>query len=88
MPRNIIFDFVFHMYDLEQVFVRDLGLTKEEEAVVIAMVGKRYNQGRKEIKLTSDRFPNRIENKRYLVVLLENLLAEAKTLSKDASQYK
>ena len=68
--------------------MRDLGLTKEEEAVVIAMVGTRYNQGRKEIKLTSDRFPNRIENKRYLVVLLENLLTEAKTLSKDASQYK
>ena len=71
-----------------QVFVRDLGLTKDEEAILLEMVGKRYNQGRKEIKLTADRFPNRIENKRYLIVLLENLVTEAKALCLQASQYK
>ena len=38
------------------------------------MVGTRYNVGKKEIKLTCERFPNRIENKRYLVLLLENLV--------------
>jgi hypothetical protein len=44
------------------------------------MVGSRYNVGKREIKLTADRFPNRIENKRYLSVILEKLVAEAKTL--------
>ena len=65
-----------------------MGLTKDEEAILLEMVGKRYNQGRKEIKLTADRFPNRIENKRYLIVLLENLVTEAKELCLQASQYK
>ena len=65
-----------------------MGLTKDEEAILLEMVGKRYNQGRKEIKLTADRFPNRIENKRYLIVLLENLVTEAKALCLQASQYK
>ena len=63
-------------------------MTKDEEAIFLEMVGKRYNQGRKEVKLTADRFPNRIENKRYLVVLLENLVIEAKELCLQASQYK
>ena len=66
---------------LYKVSTCDLGLNKDEEAVMIEMVGKRYNQGRKEIRLTADRFPNRIENKRYLVCLLENLVREAKNLA-------
>jgi hypothetical protein len=68
---------------LPQVFVRDLGLTADEEGIMLEMVGKRYNQGRKEVKLTSNRFPNRIENKRYLVVLIENLVEEARRLGKE-----
>jgi len=64
-----------------------LGLTKDEEAIFLEMVGKRYNQGRKEVKLTADRFPNRIENKRYLIVLLENLVTEAKVLCSQASLF-
>jgi hypothetical protein len=48
---------------------------------MIRMVGPRYNQGRHEIKLTASRFTNRVENKRYLVYLLEQLVAEAKELS-------
>jgi hypothetical protein len=51
------------------------------------MVGSRYNQGKREVRLTADRFPNRIENKRYLVVLLENLISETKKLYKEASKY-
>lgn len=64
-----------------QVYISDLALTKEEEYILIRMLVKRYNTGRREIKLTSERFPNRIENKRYLVYLLENLVAEAKKLA-------
>jgi hypothetical protein len=59
----------------------DLGLNEEELKIFLVMVGPRYNQGRKEVKLTCKRFPNRIENKRFLVLTLENLLAEAKNLS-------
>lgn len=59
----------------------DLGLNEEELKIFLHMVGPRYNQGKKEVKLTCKRFPNRIENKRFLVLTLENLLAEAKNLS-------
>mmetsp|Transcript_835 Transcript_835/g.1445 ORF Transcript_835/g.1445 Transcript_835/m.1445 type:complete len:181 (-) Transcript_835:276-818(-) len=59
----------------------DLGLNEEELKIFLHMVGPRYNQGKREVKLTCKRFPNRIENKRFLVLTLENLLAEAKNLS-------
>lgn len=45
------------------------------------MLAKRFNIGRRDIKLISERFPNRIENRRYLVYLLENLVREAKKLA-------
>ena len=51
------------------------------------MVGTRYNVGKKEIKLTCERFPNRIENKRYLVLLLENLVSECKRLFTMSDKY-
>lgn len=52
------------------------------------MVGSRYNVGKKEIKLTCERFPNRIENKRYLVLLLENLVSECKRLYALSDKYR
>lgn len=69
-----------HLYPT-QVFLADLALTKEEEYILIRMLAKRFNSGNREIRLTSERFPNRIENKRYLIYLLENLVAEAKKLA-------
>lgn len=63
------------------MYLADLSLTKDEEYILIRMVAKRFNVGRREIRLTSERFPNRIENKRYLIYLLENLVAEAKNLA-------
>jgi hypothetical protein len=45
------------------------------------MLAKRFNVGRRDIKLVSERFPNRIENKRYLIYLIENLVREAKNLA-------
>jgi hypothetical protein len=60
--------------------VDELGLSESELRVFIEMVGPRFNTGSRTVKLTSDRFPNRIENKRYLIVLLEKLIAEAKSL--------
>ena len=75
-------DFKVTMY----ASLSDLKLTKEEELVFIEMVGPRFNRGKHEIKLTCDRFPNRIENKRFLVYQLEKLLAEAKLLYKQFSK--
>lgn len=56
-------------------------MTKDEEFILIRMLAKRFNIGRRDIKLVSERFPNRIENKRYLVYLIENLVREAKNLA-------
>eukprot|EP01038_Epipyxis_sp_PR26KG_P017463 gene17463-24158_t len=70
------------------VTIDDLNLSKKELGVLIRMVGPRYNTGKREIKLTADKFPNRIENKRYLTILLENLVAEAKKLSACSHEYK
>ena len=42
------------------------------------LVGPRYNWKTGEVKLVAEKFPNRIENKRYLIFLLENLLLEAR----------
>jgi hypothetical protein len=49
-------------------------------------MNRRYNSGRNEITLVADRFPSRIENKRYLVLLLENLLAEARRLAEEFNE--
>ena len=48
--------------------------------VFARLVGNRYRPGSREVKLTYDRFPNRIENKRYLIIILENLILEAKKI--------
>lgn len=56
-------------------------MTEDEEFILIRMLAKRFNIGRRDITLISERFPNRIENKRYLVYLIENLVREAKKLA-------
>lgn len=63
-----------------QTSINDLGLTDIEKKVFIEMVGKRYNSGKREVKLITNRFPNRIENKKYLIYLLEMLKSESKRL--------
>jgi hypothetical protein len=64
------------------VKVADCGFSSDlERNIFIEMVGKRYNTGKKEVRLTTDRFSNRIENKKYLTLLLERLIAESKKLA-------
>ena len=63
------------------MYVADLNLSEDERHIFIRMVGLRYNTGKKEVKLTAERFPNRIENKRYLTYLLECLVVETKKLA-------
>ena len=64
----------------------DLKLTKEEELIFIELVGPRFNRGKHEVKLTCERFPNRIENKRFLMYQLEKLLIETRLLCKQFSR--
>lgn len=44
------------------------------------MVGPRYNFQTKEIRIICDRYANRIENKKYVIHLLENLVKESKNI--------
>jgi hypothetical protein len=68
------------------VNTRDLNLRPRELDVLIEMLGKRYNQGKREVKLVSEQFTNRVENKRYLIYLLEKLMAEARRLAAAESE--
>eukprot|EP01041_Mallomonas_annulata_P009751 gene9751-20277_t len=76
----------FHPADCK-VSLDDLGLSTKELPIFLEMVGTRFNPGKREVRLIGDRFPNRIENKRYLVYLLENLLAETRRLSSFSEQF-
>ncbi len=60
----------------------DLGLSDGEEAMFRAMIGKRFNPGKREVRIVCDRFPNRIENKKYAIIQLERLIAESKRIYK------
>jgi hypothetical protein len=64
------------------VSIDDLNLSATEQKIFCQMVGPRFNPGKRIVTLTCNKFPNRIENKRYLIVLLENLLAEMRRLEK------
>jgi hypothetical protein len=69
------------------VSLKDLPLSDEEKQVFIRMVGPRYKTGQQEFRFISDRFSNRIENKKFLTLQLEQLLVEAKNLNKLRDQY-
>lgn len=71
--------FIF-LYD--KVNIDDLKLSSRETKILIEMVGKRFNTGKRQIKLVTERFPNRIENKKYLMFLLETLVNETRQLAK------
>lgn len=62
-------------------------LDAQERQIFVRMVGRRLIVGNGEVKFTCDRFPNRLENKKYLMFQLEKLLAEAKRLNTLRDQY-
>ena len=62
----------------------NLGLTDEEKKIFCHMVGPRFLSGSREVRLITSKFTNRIENKRYLIYLLENLISESKVLYAEA----
>ena len=62
--------------------VDDLKLSSRETKILIELVGQRFNTGKRQIKLVTERFPNRIENKKYLMFQLETLVNETRELAK------
>ena len=62
--------------------ISELNLSKGEEDILISIVGRRFNQNKKEIKIISNRFPNRLENKKYAILQLDKLIFEAKKIYK------
>lgn len=65
-----------------QAKISDLGFNSDlDRQIFIEMVGPRYNPGRLEVRLTCDKFPNRLENRKYVIYLLEKLVAESKHLA-------
>ncbi len=62
-------------------------LKDEEKKVFIGLLGARYNVGNQRFKLTCEKFQNRIENSKYIIYLLETLLAESRRITNDHSQH-
>ncbi|CAM9408077.1 unnamed protein product [Chrysoparadoxa australica] len=60
-----------------RVNVGDLLLTKEQVDRLKVLVGPRLKARTQELVLTADHFPSRVDNKRYLIYLLEELVHEA-----------
>jgi hypothetical protein len=62
-----------------EVYVKDLNLSEEGVEALIDIVGPRYNPNKKLLKLTCNKFDTRVENRNYLVWLLDSLLQEAES---------
>ncbi len=62
--------------------MKDLNLKTPVRKIFQEMVGPRFktNADGGVVTLTCDRFPNRIENKRFVIYTLESLLAESRRI--------
>lgn len=57
-----------------------------EKRVFLEIVGPRYKAEKEVLQLSSEKFASRIENKRYLVGMLERIVASARRLAKDFAE--
>ena len=64
----------------------DVPLTPLERDIVVQIVGNRVNEERNELRLTSNQFGSRIENKRHLVSMLDRIVLSAKRLANELEQ--
>lgn len=69
-----------------KLHTRDLPLNDMELGIVQQIVGNRLDLERGELRLASDQFGSRIENKRHLVTMLDRIVLGAKRLAKDLQQ--
>lgn len=69
-----------------KVHVKHLPLETEQEMEIFKqVVGNRYNEEFGELKLTSNKFASRIENKRHLCWMLDRIVLGAKGLARGES---
>lgn len=61
-----------------------LPLDELEKCILAEIVGGRFNPENNELRLTSEQFGSRIENKRHLVSMLDRLVFAARKLAADA----
>lgn len=64
-----------------KVSMNEIPLTQAERDIVQQIVGDRVNEERNELRLTSNQFGSRIENKRHLVSMLDRIVLTAKRLA-------
>jgi len=57
-------------------------LTKQEMEILREIVGNRLNDERKELRLSSNTFGSRIENKRHVVSMLDRIICSCQRLGK------
>ncbi|CAB9503774.1 expressed unknown protein [Seminavis robusta] len=63
-----------------------LPLNDFEKRILMELVGGRYNPEQNQLKLTSDQFGSRIENKRHLTSMLDRLVFAARKLAVEATK--
>jgi len=67
-----------------KVSLRDIPLETElEKTIFFQIVGSRYLADKKELRLTSEKFASRIENKRYLCSVLDRIVLSSKRLAQE-----
>ena len=54
-----------------------------EKEILLQIVGSRYNPAKNQLKLSSEKFGSRIENKRYLVGMIEKIVSNSRELAKE-----
>lgn len=58
----------------------------QEKEVFMEIVGSRFNKERGVLQLSSEKFASRIENKRYLVDMIEKIVSNAKMLAAEFAE--
>lgn len=66
-----------------KVNLHHLPLNDVERAILKDIVGSRYNEARGELRMQSDQFASRIENKRHLVSMLDRIILSCQRLGKE-----
>lgn len=55
----------------------------EEKEILLQIVGSRYNKEKDFVQLSSEKFASRIENKRHLVGMIEQIVASSRRLARE-----
>eukprot|EP01082_Thalassiosira_pseudonana_P011853 g10133.t1 g10133 contig4:1287204-1287749(+) len=69
-----------------KVALSAIPLRDEEREVLLQIVGSRYNAEKKELQLSSEKFASRIENKRHLVGMIEQIVLNSRKLAQEFSE--